>query len=138
MAKGKKIIIYTDGGSKGNPGPAAIGVMIELDGGPKTYNEAIGQATNNVAEYRAVLFALHKLKQLIGKERSKNADVEIRSDSELIVKQQKGMFKVKEPTLQSLFVELWNLRQDFGKVSFTLIPRGKNSAADKLVNEVLF
>ena len=138
MGKREKIIIYADGGSKGNPGPAAIGVMIQLDGVPKTYNKSIGQATNNVAEYRAVIFALHKLKQLIGKERAKKTQVEIRSDSELLVKQQNAEYKIKEPNLQLLFIELWNLRQDFGDVAFKLIPRGKNTAADRLVNEALF
>lgn len=128
----QKIVIYTDGGSKGNPGPASIGVVV----GDKRYAESIGIATNNVAEYKAVIFALKKAKQLIGKEKCKETIIEIRSDSELLVKQSKGEYKIKEESLKDLFLEIWNSRQDFKKVEFTLIPREKNKVADSLVNSV--
>ncbi len=129
----KKILIYTDGGARGNPGPAAIGVLI----GDKTYSESIGVATNNEAEYQAVIFALKKAKALFGKKIVKNAEVEIRSDSELLIRQLNGEYKILEPKIQPLFLKVWNLKIDFAKVKFTLIPREKNKNADKLVNEAL-
>ena len=129
----KKIIIYTDGGSRGNPGPSAIGVVL----GDKEYSENIGVRTNNEAEYEAVIFALKKAKALFGKKAIKTSEVEVRSDSELLIKQLNGEYKILEPKIQSLFLKAWNLRIDFGKVKFTLIPREKNKQADRLVNEAL-
>lgn len=129
----KKIIIYTDGGSRSNPGPSAIGVVI----GAKQYSELIGIATNNEAEYQAVIFALKKAKALYGKKVVKTAEVEVKSDSELLIKQLNGQYKILEPKIQTLFLKTWNLKIDFGKVKFTLIPREKNSRADRLVNEAL-
>ena len=128
-----KIIIYTDGGSRGNPGPSAIGVVIN----DKGYSEYIGEGTNNDAEYKAVIFALKKIKALLGKERLKEAEIELKSDSELLVKQLNGEYKIMEPRIQQFFIEIWNLKIDFGKIKFTLIPREKNSEADKLVNRAL-
>lgn len=128
-----KIVIYTDGGARGNPGPAAIGVIV----GDKEYGEYIGEKTNNQAEYEAAIFALKKVKQLIGKKKSKEAEVEVRLDSELVVNQLAGEYKIKEPELQPLFLQVWNLRLDFKKVSFIHIPREKNRRADRLVNSVL-
>ncbi|MDD2731801.1 MAG: ribonuclease HI family protein [Candidatus Pacebacteria bacterium] len=134
----KKIIIYTDGGSKGNPGPAAIGVVFlnEKEQAIKKYSEFLGDNfTNNEAEYRALIFALKKFKALFGKELAKKSNVEIRSDSELMVKQLSGEYKIVDEKIQPLFLEVWNLKLDFGKVKFKLIPREKNKEADKLVNE---
>ncbi|MBI2450004.1 MAG: ribonuclease HI family protein [Candidatus Nealsonbacteria bacterium] len=128
-----KIIVYTDGGSRGNPGPSAIGAIINGRG----YAEFIGDGTNNEAEYKAVIFALKKSKALFGKERIKEAEVELRSDSELLVRQLNGEYKISEPRIQQLFIEVWNLKIDFGKVKFILIPREKNKQADRLVNEIL-
>ena len=134
----QKFIIHTDGGARGNPGPAAIGVIIEAPAEIKKYGEYIGEATNNEAEYQAVVFALKKLKQLIGKEKSKSeAEVEIYLDSELLVCQFNGEYKIKEKKLQQLFLEVWNLKQDFKNVSFKNIPRENNRGADKLVNQAL-
>jgi len=133
MEKSKKVIIYTDGGARGNPGPAAIGVVM----GEKHFAEQIGKATNNVAEYSAVTFALKKAKQLLGKEKAKQSIIEIRSDSELIVRQMNGIYKIKESALIPFFIEAWNAKQDFGKVSFVEIPREENKIADCLVNETL-
>lgn len=129
----KKLVVYTDGGARGNPGPAALGVVI----GSHEYGEKIGNATNNVAEYRAVIFALKKVKQLVGNKKAEEAEVEVRMDSELIVRQLNGIYKIKEPDLQPLFIEVWNLRLDFKKVDFKHVPREKNKQADKLVNEAL-
>lgn len=133
-----KFIIYTDGGARGNPGPAGIGVVIKTPMEIKKYGEYIGQATNNDAEYQAVIFALKKLKQLIGKEKAKaEADVEVHLDSELLERQLNGEYKIKDKNLQLLFLEVWNLKQDFKSVSFRHIPREDNRGADKLVNQVL-
>ena len=82
-----KITIHTDGGSRGNPGPAAIGVVIEGPFGKKEYGEHVGETTNNEAEYKAVIFALKKLKQLIGQEKAKESEVKFVVDSELLAKQ---------------------------------------------------
>lgn len=137
MEKQRKIIIYTDGGARGNPGPAAIGVVIERGSETKGYSKAIGETTNNVAEYEAVVFGLKKAKQLIGGEKAKETDVEIRSDSELIVSQLRGEYKLNEHDLIPRFVEVWNLKQDFRSVDFDYIPREENGEADKLVNRAL-
>ncbi|MBI4160373.1 MAG: ribonuclease HI family protein [Candidatus Yanofskybacteria bacterium] len=132
-------IIYTDGGSRGNPGPAAIGVIIEaVDKSlKKEYSEYVGETTNNDAEYQAVIFALKKLKILIGKESSSEAAVEVRVDSELVERQLNGRYKIMDKTIQGHFLELWNLRIDFGKIVFKHIPREENHGADKLVNAAL-
>lgn len=129
----KKITIYTDGGSRGNPGPSAIGVVIDT----KQYSELIGVGTNNEAEYKAVIFALQKARALYGKNFIKSAEVEIRSDSELLIKQLNGQYKVLEPKIQELFLKAWNLKIDFGSIKFTAIPREKNKEADRLVNQAL-
>ncbi len=136
----RKIIIYTDGGSRNNPGPSAIGVVFcnEKSQPIKNYSEYLGDnLTNNEAEYQAVILALKKFKALFGKKLAKNSEVELRSDSELLVKQLTGEYKVLEPRIQSLFITTWNLKIDFKKIKFTLISRAKNKEADKLVNEVL-
>lgn len=132
-----KVKIHTDGGAKGNPGPAAVGVVIEVDGEEKEYNKKIGETTNNVAEYKGAIFALNKLKQLIGKKKAKETEVLINMDSQLVVKQLKADYKVKEEGLKNLFIDLWNLRQDFKKVEFNHVPREENKKADKLVKDLL-
>jgi ribonuclease HI len=128
-----KLIISTDGGARGNPGPAAIGFIV----GEKRYGEAIGHTTNNVAEYKAVIAALKKAKQLLGKTKAKGTDIELRLDSELIYKQVGGKYKILEPELQTLFIEVWNLLQDFKSVQFKKVPREENKEADKMVNQAL-
>jgi len=135
----KKIIIYTDGGSRGNPGPSAIGVVFCNERGEifKKYSEYLGETTNNEAEYRAVIFALKKFKALFGKKLAKSSEIELRSDSELLIKQLNGEYKILEPKIQSIFIEIWNLKLDFKKVRFKLISREKNQEADRLVNEAL-
>src|SRR3989339_2025751 len=128
-----KFIIYTDGGSRGNPGPSAIGAVV----GEKEYGESIGNTTNNVAEYSAVIFALKKAKQLLGNTKAGNTEVELRTDSQLLVNQLNGEFKIKDKGLQPLFIEIWNLKQDFKSVKFVHITRDKNKNADRLVNRAL-
>ncbi len=127
-----KAIIYTDGGSRGNPGPAALGAVIMPEKGqPKEYSHFLGEATNNQAEYEAVIFALQKAKQL------KIKEIELRVDNELIGKQLLGQYKIKDPDLQPLFIKAWNLRLDYNKVDIKIIPREQNKKADKLVNQEL-
>ena len=134
-----KVIINIDGGSRGNPGPAAFGVVIIDEKGNtlKRYSQYIGRATNNEAEYQGLIFALKKAKALFGRQSIKTLPVEIRSDSELLVKQMKGEYKVVEPKIQPLFLTAWNLRVDFKNLKFSLIPRQANKEADRLINEVL-
>lgn len=133
----EKINIYTDGGARGNPGPAAIGVLIKIKNTEKKYSEAIGETTNNIAEYKAVIFALKKAKQLIGSQKAGEAEILIHTDSELLYKQMCGLYRIKDADLQPLFIEVWNLKQDFKKVEFTHIRRELNKEADKLVNHAL-
>ncbi len=132
-----KITIHTDGGSRGNPGSAAIGVVVDGIGEKREYGEYIGVTTNNEAEYQAVIFALKKLKQLVGSDKAETSQVVFYMDSELLVKQFNHEYKVKEEKIQKLFLEVHNLRLDFGKVEFKHVLRGKNTEADKLVNQVL-
>jgi len=136
----KKIIIYTDGGSRGNPGPSAAGVMFCNEKGQsiKEYSEYLGDdLTNNEAEYKAVIFALKKFKAVFGKKLAKNSEIEIRSDSELLVKQLNAQYKILNENIQPLFLEIWNLKFDFKKLKFKQISREKNKEADRLANEAL-
>ena len=136
----KKIVIYTDGGSRGNPGKAAIGVVFTNEMGQeiKKFGEYLGDGlTNNEAEYQAVIFALKKFKAVFGKEIAKVSDLEVRSDSELLVNQMNGKYKLENEKIQKFFIEIWNLKIDFLNVKFKAIPREKNKEADRLVNEAL-
>ncbi len=128
-----KFVIYTDGGSRGNPGPSALGVVFMDEKGKilKEYSHYLGETTNNQAEYEAVIFALQKAKQLKAKE------IELRIDSELIGRQLLGEYKIKDPKLQPLFIKAWNLRLDYEKVDIKIIRREQNKAADALVNREL-
>ena len=140
MDPGKKIIIYTDGGARGNPGLAAIGVKFTSSDDVNTekeYSERIENTTNNVAEYKAIIFALKKAKRLLGGKKAAESDIEVKSDSELIVSQINGEYKIKDDDLKLLFIDVWNLKQDFKSVDFVLIPREENIEADKLVNRAL-
>ncbi len=132
-----KIVIYTDGASRGNPGPSAIGGVICDSKGRvlKEYSEVIEETTNNVAEYKAVIFALKKTKALYGKK--KDYQVVIRSDSKLLVSQLNGEFKIKDENMQKLFLVVWNLKVDFKEVVFELVPRERNKKADALANQAL-
>ncbi|MBI2123894.1 MAG: ribonuclease HI family protein [Candidatus Wildermuthbacteria bacterium] len=105
-----KFIVHTDGGSRSNPGPAAIGVVIANEKGQKLkeFGEYLGMATNNEAEYTAAIFALKKIKSLWGKENAKKSEVDMFADSELLVKQMRGEYKIENAKIQPLFLELWN------------------------------
>ena len=130
-----QIAIYTDGGSRGNPGPAGIGVWIETLN--KKYGECIGIKTNNDAEYEALIFGLKKVKALLGKTKAKQFKISCFLDSELVVKQLNHEYKLKEERIKKYFIEIWNLMLDFKKVSFSHVPREKNTVADQMVNEAL-
>lgn len=127
--------MYTDGGSRNNPGPAAVGVWIESLN--KKYGEYIGEKTNNEAEYEALIFGLKKIKALIGKDKAKKSEIACFLDSELVVKQLQHKYKLSEEHIQRLFIQIWNGMLDFGSVKFTHVPREKNKIADGLVNEAL-
>ena len=127
--------IYIDGGSRGNPGSSAFAcVFPELN---KEYSEHMGKATNNEAEYGALIFALKKAKSLLGKDKIKQMTLEIKADSELLVKQMQGKYKIKEPHIQQLFLTAWNLKTEFKEIIFTHIPREQNTKADHLLNATL-
>jgi len=131
-------LIWADGGARGNPGPAAYGFVIEGPGlGRVQHGKAIGRATNNIAEYAAVIEALKKLKALLGSSKASRAAVRVHADSELLVKQCNREYKVKDLGLQIKFIELHNLRLDFASVAFVHVPRAKNADADRMVNEAL-
>jgi ribonuclease HI len=134
----KKIIIYTDGGSRNNPGIAGAGVYItDADGNEiKKIKKFLGIQTNNWAEYEALILGLEGVKKILGKN-SKSTEIEVRMDSELIVKQMKGEYRVKQPALFEQFVRVNNLKVDFSNIKFVHIPRAKNGEADKLANEAM-
>ena len=125
--------LFTDGGARGNPGPAAYAYVLEADDGTvlAAHGEAIGIATNNVAEYRALVEGLRKAVELVVDE------VEVVSDSELVVKQMRGEYRVKNEALRALSVEAGRLARAVGKVSYTAVRREHNELADRLVNEAL-
>jgi ribonuclease HI len=130
--------IHTDGGSRGNPGPAAAGYVIEGPGiAPIHRGERIGTATNNVAEYSAVVFALRTLADTIGADAATRATVHVYADSELLVKQMNGEYRVKNAELRELFALAFQRRSAFARVTFTHIRREKNREADRMVNEAL-
>ena len=127
--------MYTDGGSRGTPGPAGIGVWLETLN--KKYAEYIGEKTNNEAEYEALIFGLKKIKQLVGQEKMKKISVECFLDSELVVRQLNHEYRLKDERIQKFFIEIWNIMLDFKAVSFQHVLREKNKIADSLVNEAL-
>ncbi|MBU6415170.1 ribonuclease HI family protein [Patescibacteria group bacterium] len=139
MSSAEKIIINTDGGSRGNPGLAALGVVFFDERGKmlKSYGKTLGTRTNNEAEYEAVIFALQKAKSLYGGAKIKKMEFEIRMDSELIVSQLNGKYKIEEEKLEPLFLKIWNLKIGFGPMKIIHIPREKNREADRMVNEAL-
>jgi ribonuclease H / adenosylcobalamin/alpha-ribazole phosphatase len=128
-----KAKLSTDGGARGNPGPAAYGYVLEADDGTvlDARGEAIGIATNNVAEYSALIAGLAKAVELAIEE------VEVVSDSELLVRQMTGEYKVKNETLQDLNDEARALARKLGRVRYTAVRREHNELADRLVNEAL-
>ena len=131
--KNKKLKIYTDGGARGNPGPAGIGAIAYNEEGEVVFeiSEYLGETTNNQAEYRALLKAIERAKKIGAKE------VDFYLDSELIVKQLNREYKVKNKDLQPLFVQIYNLSLSFKKIKFTHIRRERNKEADRLANQAM-
>jgi ribonuclease H / adenosylcobalamin/alpha-ribazole phosphatase len=128
-----KARLSTDGGARGNPGPAAYGYVLEADDGHvlAAHGEAIGHATNNVAEYRGLLAGMAKAAELgVG-------ELEVVSDSELLVKQMRGDYRVKNEALRELWEEASELERRFARVRYTAVRRAANELADRLVNEAL-
>ncbi len=128
-----KLIAFTDGGSRGNPGPSACGVIVKNEAGKilVSHGRYLGETTNNVAEWTGVIDALEHCKDLGATE------VELFMDSELVVKQWKGIYRVKNPGLAPLYMRCHNLAVGFKKVTFTHVRREKNVEADAMVNETL-
>ena len=128
-----KAVLWTDGGSRGNPGPAAYAFVIEAENGTvlDAHGEAIGTATNNVAEYSALVAGLRRA-AVLGV-----TELELRSDSELLVKQMRGEYRVKNRDLQELFLDAARAARDVGRVTYTHVRREHNELADRLVNEAL-
>ena len=128
-----KARLYTDGGARGNPGPAAAAYVLEADDGTVLHarGEAIGVATNNVAEYRGLVAGLAKAVELAVEE------LEVVSDSELLVKQMNGDYRVKSQALVELSLEAARLARRLGRVRYRAVRRVENELADRLVNEVL-
>lgn len=126
-----KAIIHSDGGSRGNPGPAAIGVVVEIEGKKTLIGEVIGETTNNVAEYRAIIRGLEEAKK------QGASEAECFLDSELVVRQLRGEYRIKDKKMVTLAGEVNELRKEFIFVSFKEIPRERNREADALVNKAL-
>jgi ribonuclease HI len=128
-----KLVLHVDGGARGNPGPAAIGVVISNPDGEviDEIAERIGPATNNVAEYRAVLRALGRAKEL------EASEIEIIGDSELIARQLSGVYKVKHPAMKPLHEQAMAALAGFDRWRIDTVPRAENARADALVNAAL-
>ena len=128
-----KARLFTDGGARGNPGPAAYGYVLEAEDGTvlASHGEAIGIATNNVAEYSALIAGLEKALEL------QIAELEVVSDSELMVKQMTGEYRVKNEALRELSLTAARLARRIGSVRYTAVRREHNELADRLVHEAL-
>lgn len=139
----KHFVINTDGGARGNPGPAAVGYTIVATTRTSDRDEIekiehgryIGETTNNVAEYTALIDALETVKNEPGSEIEVTLACQL--DSELVVKQLNGLYKVKDKNLRVLWAKIKNLEKNFKSISYKYIPRAQNKIADKLVNQVL-
>jgi ribonuclease HI len=127
------VVVHVDGGARGNPGPAAVGVVVSTPSGEilDEFAERIGVATNNVAEYRALLRGVQRAAALGA------TDVEFVNDSELVAKQVNGVYKVKHPAMKPLYEEARAALGGFGRWRIRSVPRAQNARADALVNEAL-
>jgi ribonuclease HI len=127
------MVVHVDGGARGNPGPAAIGVVVTGPGGEvlDEVAERIGTATNNVAEYRAVLRGVERAKALGATE------IELVNDSELVARQLTGAYKVKHPDMKALHAEALAALSAFERWRIRTVPRAQNAGADTLVNAAL-
>jgi ribonuclease HI len=128
-----KLVLHVDGGARGNPGPAAIGVVVSDPDGKRvaTFGDKIGETTNNVAEYKALLRGLELAAEHGARE------IHVINDSELIARQVTGVYKVKHPAMQQLHAQALTALEDFDRWSIESVPRAENADADELVNEAL-
>ena len=131
--------IHADGGARGNPGPAGAGAMIrdEFGNSVASVSQFLGVRTNNFAEYEAVILAFEALAKLVPVSKRPKTEVVVKMDSELVVKQMRGEYKVKHPVLKEQFALLAHSASAFGTVSFTHVPREQNSDADALANAAM-
>lgn len=129
-----RLIIYADGGARGNPGPAGAGAAVLNREGIvlAEVSQYLGETTNNVAEYKALVGGLAAAKRI-----ATEAHIEVRMDSELVIKQMKGLYKVKHPNLKPLHAEAMHLATAFASVVYTHVPREKNKIADALANDAM-
>jgi len=136
----EKYIIYTDGGSRGNPGPSGAGAVIQDKDGKilKEATKYTGEQTNNYAEYEAVVIGLEALKKLVPEKDRKNVEIEVRMDSELIQKQLTNEYQVKKENLFGQYIRVHNIQvKHFPNIMFVHVPREKNEHADKLANDAM-
>lgn len=128
-----RVTVHVDGGARGNPGPAAAACVVTGSEGEVLLedSELLGPATNNVAEYRALLLGLRRARELGADE------VDVIGDSELIAKQVQGLYKVKHPAMRPLYLDAMSALRDFGSWSIRTVPRAQNAHADALVNAAL-
>lgn len=131
--------LYADGGARGNPGPAGAGAVIRNEQGSTvtTVSKFLGHRTNNFAEYEAVILALQELLPVLKAGEASTTNVIVKMDSELVVKQMKGEYKVKHPVLKEQYARLAQLAGAFHSVTFTHVPRAQNADADALANEAM-
>ena len=135
----QKIICYTDGGARGNPGAAGAGAVVMYADGKiiAALSQFLGNGTNNFAEYAAVILALKTVKKQFGN-KTKSLDIEMRMDSQLIERQLSHKYQIKEPSLVPQFLDIHNMRvKDFPHITFTHVPRAQNKHADRLANEAM-
>lgn len=132
MSRADRVVVHVDGGARGNPGPAGIGVVISDSDGSELAraNDYIGEATNNIAEYKALLLGLTQA-------RAHGAEVEIVNDSELVARQVTGEYKVKSADLRPLHAQALDLLNEFERWSIRSVPRAENEPADLLVNDAI-
>lgn len=131
--QGDLLVIYTDGGSRGNPGPSATGFVV----GGLSYGKYIGTTTNNDAEYQAIIMALAKARELLGKAKAKQTRLEVRMDSELACRQLNHEYRLNDATIQKHFIAIWNAMLDFREVKFVHVRREFNKDADAAANRAL-
>jgi len=135
----KKLTIFTDGGARGNPGPAGAGAALVGEGGEtlEEISKPLGVLTNNAAEYEAVVLGLQAAKRRFGKG-VRDMDIEVKLDSKLIAEQLSYRYQIKEKTLVPLFIKVHNMRvASFPNLTFTHVPRAENKHADRLANEAM-
>jgi ribonuclease HI len=133
VSRVERVVVHVDGGARGNPGPAGIGIVISDPSGNvlARANDYIGEATNNVAEYRALLFGLKQARELGASE------VRVVNDSELVARQVAGEYKVKKAELRPLHAQAIALLSGFDQWSISSVPRAENEVADLLVNDAI-